>query len=203
MEIIDYVKNNDIMELNQLFQPIIQKYIKKYSWSQIDKDDFEQEAILAIIRAVKNYNPKKDASFGTYLGFWLHYYFGQYTMKNVNIIRPSSMILGEKTLHFSDSCKKSIDDYKNFSYVNIDDEDCEYQLCDEPEHKDREILKKELVKIAKKELPEKHFDALMKRCEGKTLSEIAKEYSLSKERIRQIEFLATSKVKEKIGELEI
>lgn len=30
MEIIDYVKKKDIMKLNELFQPLIQKWIRRY-----------------------------------------------------------------------------------------------------------------------------------------------------------------------------
>lgn len=80
MEIIDYVKKKDIMKLNELFQPLIQKWIRRYYWSRIGNEDLQQEAIFAIMNAVKYFNVEKGASFGVYLEYWLHYHLGQYVL---------------------------------------------------------------------------------------------------------------------------
>lgn len=199
MEIIDYVRNKDIMKLNELFQPLIQKWIHRYYWSRIDNEDLQQEAIFAIMNAVKYFNAEKGSSFGCYLEYWLHYHLGQYALRNVNLVRPCTNFLVAESAELSEVTKKAIDDYHNFSYVNIDNPECEYQLQEKSQDFDRAICGKQLKKLAKKELSERTYDILYGRCNDKSLSQIGKKYSLSKERIRQIESLAIQKLRKKLG----
>lgn len=199
MEIIDYVKKKDIMKLNELFQPLIQKWIRRYYWSRIDNEDLQQEAIFAIMNAVKYFNAEKGASFGVYLEYWLHCHLGQYVLRNVNLVRPCTNYLVFESAELSEATKKAIDDYHNFSYVNIDNPECEYQLPEKPQDCDRAICGKQLKKLAQKELPERTYDILFDRCDDKSLSQLGKKYSLSKERIRQIELLAIKKMRKKLG----
>lgn len=199
MEIIDYVKKKDIMKLNELFQPLIQKWIRRYYWSRIDNEDLQQEAIFAIMNAVKYFNAEKGTSFGVYLEYWLHYHLGQYVLRNVNLVRPCINYLVFESAELSEVTKKAIDDYHNFSYVNIDNPECEYQLQEKSQDFDRAICGKQLKKLAQKELSERTYDILFGRCDGKSLSQLGKKYSLSKERIRQIELFAIKKIREKLG----
>lgn len=199
MEIIDYVKKKDIMKLNELFQPLIQKWIRRYYWSKIDNEDLQQEAIFAIMNAVKYFNAEKGASFGVYLEYWLHYHLGQYVLRNVNLVRPCTNYLVFESAELSEITKKAIDEYHNFSYVNIDNPDCDIQLQDKPIDLDRTICGKQLKKLAQKELSERTYGILFDRCDGKSLSQLGKKYSLSKERIRQIELFAIKKIREKLG----
>lgn len=199
MEIIDYVKKKDIMKLNELFHPLIQKWIRRYYWSRIDNEDLQQEAIFAIMSAVKYFNAEKGTSFGLYLEYWLHYHLGQYVLRNVNLVRPCTNYLVFESAELSEVKKKAIDDYHNFSYVNIDNPYCQYQLPEKPQDCDRAICGKQLKKLAKKELSERTYDILCGRCDGKSLSQLGKKYSLSKERIRQIELLAVKKLRKKLG----
>lgn len=199
MEIIDYVKKKDIMKLNELFQPLIQKWIRRYSWSRIDNEDLQQEAIFAIMNAVKYFNAEKGASFGVYLEYWLHHHLGQYVLRNVNLVRPCTNYLVFESAELSEITKKAIDEYHNFSYVNIDNPECEYQLQEKPSDLDRTICGKQLEKLAQKELSERTCDILFGRCDDKSLSQLGQKYSLSKERIRQIELLAIGKIRKKLG----
>lgn len=199
MEIIDYVKKKDIMKLNELFQPLIQKWIRRYYWSRIDNEDLQQEAIFAIMNAVKYFNAAKGAGFGVYLEYWLHYHLGQYVLRNVNLVRPCTNYLVFESAELSEVTKKAIDDYHNFSYVNIDNPECEYQLQEKSQDFDRAICGKQLKKLAQKELPERTYDILYGRCDDKSLSQLGKKYSLSKERIRQIELRAIQKLRKKLG----
>lgn len=199
MEIIDYVKKKDIMKLNELFQPLIQKWIRRYYWSKIDNEDLQQEAIFAIMNAVKYFNAEKGASFGVYLEYWLHCHLGQYVLRNVNLVRPCTNYLVFESAELSEITKKAIDEYHNFSYVNIDNPDCDIQLQDKPIDLDRTICGKQLKKLAQKELSERTYGILFGRCDGKSLSQLGKKYSLSKERIRQIELFAIKKIREKLG----
>lgn len=199
MEIIDYVKKKDITKLNELFQPLIQKWIRRYYWSKIDNEDLQQEAIFAVMNAVKYFNAEKGASFGVYLEYWLHYHLGQYVLRNVNLVRPCTNYLVFESAELSEVTKKAIDEYHNFSYVNIDNPDCDIQLQDKPIDLDRTICGKQLKKLAQKELSERTYGILFGRCDGKSLSQLGKKYSLSKERIRQIELFAIKKIREKLG----
>lgn len=199
MEIIDYVKKKDIMKLNELFQPLIQKWIHRYRWSKIDNEDLQQEAMFAVMNAVKSFNTEKGTSFGIYLEYWLHYHLGQYVLRNVNLVRPCTNYLVFESAELSEVTKKAIDEYHNFSYVNIDNPECEYQLQDKPIDLDRTICGKQLKKLAQKELSERTYGILFGRCDGKSLSQLGKKYSLSKERIRQIELFAIKKIREKLG----
>ena len=199
MEIIDYVKKKDIMKLNELFQPLIQKWIRRYYWSRIDNEDLQQEAIFAIMNAVKYFDVEKGSSFGLYLEYWLHYHLGQYVLRNVNLVRPCTNYLVFESAELSEVTKKAIYDYHNFSYVNIDNPECEYQLPEKLQDFDRAICGKQLKKLAKKELSERTYEILYGRCDDKSLSQIGKKYSLSKERIRQIELLAIQKLRKKLG----
>lgn len=199
MEIIDYVKKKDIMKLNELFKPLIQKWIHRYRWSKIDNEDLQQEAIFAVMDAVKYFNTEKGTSFGIYLEYWLHCHLGQYVLRNVNLVRPCTNYLVFESAELSEITKKAIDEYHNFSYVNIDNPDCDIQLQDKPIDLDRTICGKQLKKLAKKELSERTYGILFGRCDGKSLSQLGKKYSLSKERIRHIELFAIKKIREKLG----
>lgn len=199
MEIIDYVKKKDIIKLNELFKPLIQKWIHRYRWSKIDNEDLQQEAIFAVMNAVKYFNAEKGSSFGVYLEYWLHYHLGQYVLRNVNLVRPCTNYLVFESAELSEVTKKAIDEYHNFSYVNIDNLDCDIQLQDKPIDLDRTICGKQLKKLAQKELSERTYGILFGRCDGKSLSQLGKKYSLSKERIRQIELFAIKKIREKLG----
>ena len=53
--------------------------------------------------------------------------------------------------------------------------------------------------MAKNPLSERTYDILFGRCDDKSLSQLGKKYSLSKERIRQIELFAIKKIREKLG----
>lgn len=199
MEVLDSIKNKDIIKLSKIFKPLINKWIHKYDWSRIDNEDLQQEAIFAIMNAVKYFNAEKGASFGVYLEYWLHYHLGQYVLRNVNLVRPCTNYLVFESAELSEVTKKAIDDYHNFSYVNIDNPECEYQLPEKPQDCDRAICGKQLKKLAQKELPERTYDILCGRCDDKSLSQLGKKYSLSKERIRQIELLAIQKLRKKLG----
>lgn len=199
MEVLDSIKNKDIIKLSKIFKPLINKWIHKYDWSRIDSEDLQQEAIFAIMNAVKYFNAEKGASFGVYLEYWLHYHLGQYVLRNVNLVRPCTNYLVFESAELSEVTKKAIDDYHNFSYVNIDNPECEYQLPEKPQDCDRAICRKQLKKLAQKELPERTYDILCGRCDDKSLSQLGKKYSLSKERIRQIELFAIQKLRKKLG----
>ena len=199
MEVLDSIKNKDIIKLSKIFKPLINKWIHKYDWSRIDNEDLQQEAIFAVMSAVRYYDAEKGASFGVYLEYWLHYHLGQYVLRNVNLVRPCTNYLVFESAELSEVEKKAIDDYHNFSYVNIDNPECEYQLQDKPSDLDRQICGKQLKKLAKKELSERTYGILFGRCDDKSLSQLGKKYSLSKERIRQIELLAVKKLRKKLG----
>lgn len=199
MEVLDSIKNKDITKLSKIFKPLINKWIHKYDWSRIDNEDLQQEAIFAIMNAVKYFNVEKGSSFGLYLEYWLHYHLGQYVLRNVNLVRPCTNYLVFESTELSEVKKKAIDDYHNFSYVNIDNSECEYQLPEKPQDFDRAICWKQLKKLAQKELSKRTYDILYGRCDGKSLSQLGKKYSLSKERIRQIELLAVKKLRKKLG----
>ena len=199
MEVLDSIKNKDIIKLSKIFKPLINKWIHKYNWSRIDREDLQQEAIFAIMNAVKYFNVEKGSSFGLYLEYWLHYHLGQYVLRNVNLVRPCTNYLVFESAELSEVTKKAIDDYHNFSYIVIDNPDCQYQLLENLQDFDRAICGKQLKKLAKKELSERTYDILYGRCDGKSLSQLGKKYSLSKERIRQIEFLAVKKLRKKLG----
>lgn len=199
MEVLDSIKNKDIIKLSKIFKPLINKWIHKYDWSRVDREDLKQEAIFAIMNAVKYFDAEKGSSFGVYLEYWLHYHLGQYVLRNVNLVRPCTNYLVFESAELSEVTKKAIDDYHNFSYVNIDNPECEYQLPEKPQDCDRAICGKQLKKLAQKELPERTYDILCGRCDDKSLSQLGKKYSLSKERIRQIELLAIKKMRKKLG----
>lgn len=199
MEVLDSIKNKDIIKLSKIFKPLINKWIHKYDWSRVDREDLKQEAIFAVMSAVRYYDVTKSSSFGVYLEYWLHYHLGQYVLRNVNLVRPCTNYLAFKGAELSEVTKKAIDEYHNFSYVNIDNPECEYQLQDKPSDLDRQICGKQLKKLAKKELSERTYDILFGRCDDKSLSQLGKKYSLSKERIRRIELLAIKKMRKKLG----
>lgn len=155
--------------------------------------------MFAVMSAVRYYDVEKGSSFGLYLEYWLHYHLGQYVLRNVNLVRPCTNYLVFESAELSEVTKKAIDDYHNFSYVNIDNPECEYQLPEKSQDFDRVICGKQLKKLAKKELSERTYDILFDRCDDKSLSQLGKKYSLSKERIRQIELLAIKKMRKKLG----
>lgn len=144
MEVLDSIKNKDIIKLSKIFKPLINKWIHKYDWSRVDREDLKQEAMFAVMSAVKYFNAEKGASFGVYLEYWLHYHLGQYVLRNVNLVRPCTNYLVFESAELSEATKKAIDDYHNFSYINIDNPECEYQLPEKPQDCDRAICGKQL-----------------------------------------------------------
>ena len=78
-ELIYMVQENDEDSYNTLFQkyiPIIRNiaitYYKKYSSYGYELDDFVQEGYVAFQKAVKKYNPSRDALFYTFVVLCIH-----------------------------------------------------------------------------------------------------------------------------------
>lgn len=197
-EIKRCIENRDILKLRKMYAPLIKKWIGKYSWANLEKEDLKQESIIALIRACDKFDQSMESSFGVYLQHWIHYQLGQYVLRNVNVIRPNLHFTENPDL-ITETNKKDIDDYKNFSYINIDDPDCDLEIPEECKDVDRKICGQEILQIAKKELKERNFNIILGRINGKPLRALAKEHKLSQERIRQIEFASFWKIREKIG----
>lgn len=197
-EIKRCIENRDILKLRKMYASLIKKWIRKYSWANLEKEDLKQESIIALIRACDKFDQSMESSFGVYLQHWIHYQLGQYVLRNVNVIRPNLHFTENPDL-ITETNKKDIDDYKNFSYINIDDPDCNLEIPEECKDADRKICWQEILQIAKKELKERNFNIILGRINGKPLRALAKEHKLSQERIRQIELASFGKIREKIG----
>lgn len=189
----ELVRKGDSYAIYNVFKGLIYKWSRKYSWSGVDDDDFKQLSILAIICAIRKFDVDKGLNFTSYLEKWMHAYFGQYAMRNANIIRPSSQFLNHKS--FTGERRRFAEEYKKYSYENIDDEDCNVQLEYEVDF-DRRILREEMRKFAQRILSNKRYDILMRRCNEETMQSIADSYHISKERVRQIELESIKKIKE-------
>lgn len=72
-----------------LAKNIARKFYKKYR--HLDLDDLTSQGYLGIIRAVKTHDPSKGA-FSTHASLWIFHYIGKYILGNFNIVSRTSRI---------------------------------------------------------------------------------------------------------------
>lgn len=184
---------------------------KQYSWAE-NNEDYFQEGVLGLIRAVKTYNPDRGLEFSTYATWWIKQKMQRHYMDTHHIIRVpvyAQQLVREyaKIVEQNPKLKKSkiIQDlaqhhdmpthavkalvnleHQTFS-INVENEDgAEW----EPEQDDtswREQLDWLDVDYLLTQLEFRQYRIMRARLQGETLLDIARRENISRERVRQIQ----------------
>jgi RNA polymerase primary sigma factor len=213
--VIHYKKTQEAQALNLIIKKnvgIINSTINKMGLSfSSSYEDFLQEGRLAVLQAIKKFDPDKGYKFSTYAVWWVRQYVRLYDQNMINPVyvphrhkNIDNMFivknLRERTFstdHVQKGTKNS-----PFSLENYTEDFCTGKsfLSPEEEYEYKEKVKtiKNIVSSAltgKEKMVFNHRNGLAKGGR-KTLRQVADIFGVSRERIRQIEKVATKKVKD-------
>ena len=148
-------------------------------------DDAIQEANIAFLRAIRTFDPTKDASFSSYAVVVMRNHFGRF-------IQPTfSKMLRDATTSLDALSEAEVGTPERLQYLRaIATDDVSFQGVDE----------KDFIRWVERELPAREWYILSAHYgldgdEPKSLREIAKELGISHERVRQIEADALRKLR--------
>ena len=85
---------NALDELIRRNGRLILKLVGHYCHEPSKKDDYIQEGVLGLMRAVEKFDPEKDASFSTYAVAWINQKITRYFADHDKVIRRPAHIVG-------------------------------------------------------------------------------------------------------------
>jgi RNA polymerase sigma-32 factor len=71
---------------------LINAVLPAYRWSNVNREDLEQEAALGLLRAAATFDPSRGTRFGTYAFFWIQSRVNGYVQRN----RPGVGLNGKR-----------------------------------------------------------------------------------------------------------
>jgi RNA polymerase sigma factor (sigma-70 family) len=127
-----------------------------------DSEDIRQEALIALLRAIRNYNPTRGIAFATYATVVIRNHFTPFLQKK----RIACISLDELA---ADPEKRT-----------------QYQEALKIDHNILEKLSQEdILSYIRKRMSKRQYKALIGYLEGQTLQELSERENLSREGIRQ------------------
>lgn len=164
---------------------LIHSIVRNYSCVGISYDELFAEGVIGLIIALDKFQPEKNFKFSTYAFYWIRSKVSNFIRKfkvnsnNKKNSESNNYIIGKKIV--GDEWEE-FQSYENDSIENLDINDLAKNI-----HIAIDLLtEKERLVIQKRFLNEKHL----------TLQEIADEFEMSKEGVRNIELRAVKKIKE-------
>lgn len=196
-------------EISRGVEGLVHLLIKRYAARRADiNEDMYQAAQVGIFKAAKKYDASKNVSFITYVGFWIRSELSKALKTQLNLVK-----IPQKEFEMMYRAAKEEEEENpypgyiyweghtagNYTTPNLQDRICsEHELLQKNEG---EILvrQKENGSIGQKFLQiidnKEDRNILMRRFEGETLKDIGKSIGLSRERVRQREEKALSKLR--------
>ncbi len=187
---------------------------KRYGNSKIDIEDLIAEGSFGLFGAIKKFKPNKKATFATYAVWWIRQKIARYIDDTITVIRVPVWLSDiyrerlrrqrklKKPKKYNKKTEQKLlwGDMKISSLHKVVGEDSEllhflgvtYPITKEIDFR---LIYEALIKI----LTPREKGILKDRLAGLTLKEVGKKYSLSRERIRQIEVEIVQLLKTKIN----
>lgn len=214
-------------ELVEKYTPLVHKIANKYGFYGISTEDLAQQGFIGLLTAVRKYDDTKGASIGTYSKYWIKCEILKHIVSCVGPAKMVTTKKQKKVFFNLKSLQKDVDNlsgdeareiaesldtspelihemnsrltYDPVSYDDMSDVLGTHETPEDIVQKQeiREILPKVLSDMS--ELHQKVIYHRYVSPERLTLRELGAQYSLSKERIRQIELAALAKLKDYIN----
>ena len=184
--------SQDTIEYKQSLQSIIYHYmryiskigLKLYNNSVQSFKEIISEGIYGMIDAVKNFDLSKNVRFITYASWWVKYRIGEW-LKSKSVIKGCDNIISLNAPIENTDDKCTIEDTIP----------CEYSSIDEYVDREHDTGCSVILKDALSCLNEREIDIVKRYNKGDSLENIASDYGISRERIRQINMRAMEKMK--------
>jgi len=222
-EVVKRMKEGDSSAREELINSNLRLVVliaKRYQGRGLPLEDLISEGNSGLIRAINKYEYKEEYRFSTYASWWIHQSITSglnntsrsiripvHRIKDLQEMR-TGIINGDSMVNISKRLGKDFGSllklweiFNSQSSLNepvgkeYESEDYIRDLRFSPE---KDFLKKSFLSILDKYLTKKEFDIIKKRfgidSDVRTLREIAGEYNLTRERIRQIEEKALGKL---------
>lgn len=163
-------------------------YVRQISWRWHQRvgrwfefEDCFQEAVIGAIVATKKFRPSEGVRWTTYATWWMLHYLRR-MRRNCSVIKVPANV-------FTDPLFNRLWDLASIDVPFDDSEKTRAEtLVDRSNERSREIEDAmESLSSAVDRLRPRDKDILMKRLSGRIFDDIAGDYKISKERVRQIE----------------
>ena len=202
LELIEKAQNGCLLSRNKIVE-LNAPLVHKEAWRRargfpshplLDKEDLFQEGIIGLMRAIDTYDSSK-ASFSTYAVPWIKQKIGRYIQNNYSKIRipvHAQQLKNKKNLT---KIQKKTVALTVQSFTSID-ATCEDGSSFEIEQAfDYNNIDKIFAEDAFQILNYREKKILGERFSGRTLDSVAKDFNVSRERIRQIVKASIKKIR--------
>lgn len=88
--LVDLAQKGSIEARNKIVERnigLVQKFAGRYWYEGLDCDDYFQEGIIGLMRAVVTYEPQRNLAFSTYAGWWIKQKMMRYREETHGLIR--------------------------------------------------------------------------------------------------------------------
>jgi RNA polymerase sigma factor (sigma-70 family) len=187
------LKNRDDCgnKLVKSVMPFAVQQIKRSRPSSPYFDDYLAESLLGITHGLRLYDPKRGVKWITYIArivFGRIIHFDRVQRNTIHV-----PILAQRTPEGADALKKSksasdINEYPNLASTYDKDSLIHYE-------------KQEIIKLALEFVNERERDIILSHTAGKTYTELAARYNVTRQRVEQIYKLAVRIVRKKVKDL--
>lgn len=161
--------------------------VKKYKKFTECFEDLVQEGNIALIEAIKRFDPDRNIKFTYYAGIWIKAYVGRYLTEHLYPIRiPAHRVAKLKRFYRSE---ETIPDATLYYFHKLvqPQTDVEHNNVSHIENHDKNLVMDIILNIIDKLPLEQHKDMVrLYFLQDHTYQEIADKYGLTRERIRQI-----------------
>lgn len=140
------------------------------------KDDIVQAGTIGLMRALAKFDVDKGTKISTYAWWWIRIYANR-AIQDLDLIRVGRDHRSAAIVLRGPDPRRGVDPY--------DDDVLEGRADDVDE-----ALMLRSLRVSMQRLPANLQDLLTRRMEGATLEQIGRDWSLSRERIRQLEVVA-------------
>lgn len=199
---------------------LVVKVAQGFRSYNLPMQDMISEGNIGLMKAVQKFTPNLGTRLSTYAIWWIRAAIQEYILNSWSMVKVSTKAMKEKLFYNLSRAKKAISQVNNFNLHNLqtvslnDYEDDKAPLLEQISsneicHSEAIIARQEksvqskLLHEAMKTLSEREKDILVRRRLKNTpekLSDIAKEYGISQERVRQIEEKIMIKLKRLVNE---
>jgi RNA polymerase sigma-32 factor len=181
---------------------LVVKIAKNFQSYDLPMQDIISEGNLGLMKAVQKFSPKLGCRLATYASWWIRASIQEYILNSWSLIKIKSKNLKEKLFYKTQKDQEPSEDLYNFKPLSLDREDEDKNsLLDKTaavtSGQEESILeyhdkRKKFSKLqqALTKLSAREKDILYQRClkeEPTKLAILANKYSITQERIRQIE----------------